>query len=169
MNRDTNQDRSFLTDLLIGAAAGAVATWVMGKATTAMYEYEGEEAREQEDEARGGKTAYGVAAEKAAAMAGQELHDKQRQRYGGAIHWALGAGAGALYGVLRHRTSWASAGFGALYGTLFWLVMDEGSNTVLGLTPPPGEFPWETHARGLTGHLVYGVTTEAALQLAERA
>lgn len=169
MNREMNENRSILIDLLAGAAAGAAATWVMGKATTAMYDYEGEEARQQEDEARGGKTAYGVAAEKAAGLAGRELSARQRQRYGGAIHWALGAGAGALYGVMRHRTSWASAGFGALYGTLFWLVMDEGSNTILGLTPPPGEFPWEAHARGLAGHLVYGVTTEAALQLAERA
>jgi uncharacterized membrane protein YagU involved in acid resistance len=74
---------------------------------------------------------------------------------------------GAVYAVLRRRVPWASLGFGTLYGALFWLAVDEAANTVLGLTPPPGEFPWEAHARGLGGHLVYGVATEAGLKLAE--
>jgi hypothetical protein len=162
-----NRQRSLLADLVLGAVVGAAATWVMDKATVVMYEYEDEESKKQEEEARGGKAAYGVAAEKAAAMAGQELSDKQRQSYGSGIHWALGAGTGALYAVLRTRVPWASLGFGTLFGALFWLAVDEGANTVLGLTPPPGEFPWEAHARGLGGHLVYGVATEAGLQLAE--
>jgi hypothetical protein len=161
------RDRSLLADMAFGALAGAAATWVMDKATTVMYEREGEEARRREDEARGDKTAYGVAAEKAAHVAGRELSQKQRQRYGSGVHWALGAGVGALYGAMRPRVPWASLGFGTLYGVLFWLIVDEGANTALGLTPPPGEFPWETHARGLGGHLVYGVTAEAAMQLAE--
>jgi hypothetical protein len=164
---DMHQQRGLLTDLVLGALAGAAATWVMDKATTFMYEYESEESKKQEEHARGGKAAYGVAAEKAAAIAGQELSDKQRQTYGSGIHWALGAGMGAVYAVLRRRVPWASLGFGTLYGALFWLAVDEGANTVLGLTPPPGEFPWEAHARGLGGHLVYGVATEAGLKLAE--
>lgn len=162
-----DRERSLIADLLLGAVAGAVATWAMDKGTTVLYEREGEEARKQENEAREGKTAYGVAAEKVAGVAGTELSKKQRQGYGTGIHWALGAGAGALYGALRHRTPWASLGFGTLYGLLFWLVVDEGANTALGLTPPPQEFPWEAHARGLAGHLLYGVTAEATLQAAE--
>lgn len=162
-----NRERSLVADLLIGAMAGAVATWVMDKGTTVLYQREGEEPRKQEDEAREGKTAYGVAAEKVAVVAGKDLSKKQRQGYGTGIHWALGAGAGALYGALRPRTAWASLGFGTLYGLLFWLIVDEGANTVLGLTPPPQEFPWQTHGRGLAGHLLYGVTAEAALKAAD--
>ena len=161
------RERSLFGDLLVGAVAGVVATWVMDKGTASMYEREGEVTRQRESAAREGKTAYGVAAEKAAGAAGRELSDEQRQRYGTAVHWALGAGAGALYGVLRQRTPWISLGFGTLYGVLFWLIVDEGANTSLGLTPPPQEFPWETHARGLAGHLVYGATAEAAFTAAE--
>jgi uncharacterized membrane protein YagU involved in acid resistance len=161
------RERSLMADLLMGAVAGAVATWVMDKGTTVLYQRESEESRKQENEAREGKTAYGVAAEKTAAAAGQALSDKQRQRYGMGLHWALGASAGALYGVLRERSPWVSLGFGTLYGVLFWLVVDEAANTALGLTPPPQEFPWETHARGLAGHLIYGATAEATLKVAE--
>lgn len=160
-------ESSLFADLMMGAVAGVVATWLMDKGTAVLYQREGEDARQQENEAREGKTAYGVAAEKAAGLAGRELPKKQRQSYGTGIHWALGAGAGALYGALRQRTSWGPLGFGALYGVLFWLIVDEGANTALGLTPPPQEFPWETHARGLAGHLLYGVTAEATLQVAE--
>ena len=43
-------------DLIKGAIAGAVATWVMGKVTNTMYQREDRGARRQEDDAREGKT-----------------------------------------------------------------------------------------------------------------
>lgn len=119
--------------------------------------------RQAEDEARGNKTAYGVAAEKVAGAIGKDLSAEERKRYGSAIHWGLGAGAGAVYGVLRDRLPGAEAGHGLLFGTAFWAVVDEGANAALGLTPGPTRFPWQTHARGLAGHLVFGVATDAAL------
>ena len=56
-------------DLLKGAVAGAVATFVMGKVTGYMYEHEDREARREEDEARGGRSSYEVAAERTASAA----------------------------------------------------------------------------------------------------
>ncbi|MFN2398118.1 MAG: hypothetical protein ABR543_05680 [Gemmatimonadaceae bacterium] len=117
--------QSVIADMIDGAIAGAIATWAMGKVTTAIYQHEDKAARQREDEARDGKTAYGVAAEKAAALYGRELSDDDRKQYGQAIHWALGAGAGALYGVLRPRSEGASLAGGLLFGAAFWLVMDE--------------------------------------------
>lgn len=155
---------SVLTDLVLGALAGAAATWVMGQATSYLYDKEPEQARNAEDEARGGKTAYGVAAEKAAGAVGQELSDDERKRAGSAIHWALGAGAGGVYGALRRG---GGLGSGLLFGTAFWLLVDEAGNAALGLTPGPGQFPWQTHARGLAGHLVFGAAAEAVLALAD--
>ncbi|HEX6059867.1 MAG TPA: DUF1440 domain-containing protein [Gemmatimonadaceae bacterium] len=155
--------QSMVADLIDGAIAGAVATWVMGKVTTALYEREDEAARRREDDARGGKTSYGVAAEKLARAAGRELTDEERQRWGSAIHLALGVGAGALYGALRPRARSASTAGGLLFGSAFWLAMDEGATPALGLTPGPGAFPWQTHARGLAGHLVFGAVANATL------
>jgi hypothetical protein len=71
-----------MTDLAKGAVAGAVATWVMGQATTYMYEHEDESAREREDEAREGTTAYVAAAEKGANLLGRELSEERAARVG---------------------------------------------------------------------------------------
>ncbi len=139
--------RDLASDLILGAAAGVAATWVMGKASSALYARENEEARRQEDEARGGTTAYGVAAQKAAHALGKDVDEEQAKTYGSAIHWGLGAAAGAVYGYLRPRFGWASWGFGSLFGATFFLTVDEAGNTLLGLTPPPQAFPWQTHGR----------------------
>lgn len=162
------RSRSGAPDALAGVAAGVLATWVMSKVTTFLYEHEDPDARNAEDEARGGKTAFGIAAEKLAETAGLQLSDEQRQRFGSGLHWGLGAGAGAVYGVLRHRLPPARWGSGVAFGTAFWALVDEGATTVLGLTPPPQEFPWQAHARGLAGHVVFGVTADLALRAADR-
>lgn len=163
---DTRND--VITDAVRGAVAGAAATWVMGQVTSYLYEHEDKQARQMEDDARGGKTAYGVAAEKAAGAVGRELSEDERKRIGSAIHWVLGAGAGAVYGATRGRLAGADAAGGLVFGLAFWLLIDEGANVALGLTPGPTEFPWQAHARGLAGHLVFGVATEAALAVADR-
>ncbi len=162
------ENRNLAADLLKGAVAGAAATWLMGQVTTYLYEQEDPQARRQEDEAREGKTAYGVAAEKAAGVTGRELSDQEREQFGSAIHWALGMGAGALYGALRGRVPGVDRGRGLAFGTAFFLLMDEGANVALGLTPPPAAFPWQAHARGLAGHLVFGLAADTTLELLDR-
>jgi hypothetical protein len=155
-------------DLVKGAVAGAAATWVMGQVTTWMYEQESEATRDRENRARGGKTAYGVAAEKAAAIGEVDLSEDERQQAGRAIHWALGIGAGAAYAVMRNRWP-ASARFKGLpFGAGFFLIVDEALNPVLGLTRGPRAFPWQTHARGLGGHLTFGLVSEVVLEGLDR-
>jgi hypothetical protein len=152
-------------DVIKGAIAGAVATWVMGKVTSAMYEREDGWVRRAEDDARGGRTAYGVAVEKAARLAGASLDNGQRERLGLAIHWALGIGAGVAYAVLRRRFRAMGRTAGLGFGTAFWALLDEGLVPALGLTPGPRAFPWQTHARGFAGHLTFGTVTDGTLRL----
>jgi hypothetical protein len=160
--------QTLLADLIDGAIAGAIATWAMGQVTTVLYERERESARKREDDARHGDTAYGIAAGKAASLVGAELSDDQRKRYGEMVHWALGVGAGAAYGALRPRVDALSAAGGLLFGAAFWLLVDEGANTALHLTPAPTAFPWQAHARGLAGHLVFGSVANATLATLQR-
>lgn len=155
-------------DLIQGAIAGAVATWVMGKVTTYLYDREDQSARRAEDEARGGRTAYESAAERSAWLFGKSLDQQQRQRLGSAIHWALGISAGAVYAVLRRRLDRVGGLGGTGFGTAFWALVDEGLVSLLGLTPPPRRFPWQTHGRGLAGHLTFGTVTEATLRALEQ-
>jgi hypothetical protein len=155
-------------DLVKGAIAGAFATWVMGKVTTWMYEFESDEAKRRENEARGDRTAYEVAVEEAAHAGGVALTDEQRSRGGSGLHWATGIGAGALYAVARRRWPSVAAGRGLPFGTVFFATIDEALIPQLGLTPGPTAFPWQTHVRGLGGHLVFGLATELALEGLEK-
>lgn len=60
-------------------------------------------------------------------------------------------------------------GFGLLFGAAFFLLVDEGANTLLGIMPSPQRFPWQAHPRGLAGHLVYGAAADTLLKGADRA
>jgi hypothetical protein len=161
-------ERNVLSDLALGLAAGAAATYVMGKVNTLMYERESDEARKTEDAARGDRTAYESAAEKIAELAGWGLSADERRKLGKALHWALGVGTAAAYAVLRRRVRRIGALQGTVFGTGFWLLFDEIMLSLLRLTPGPMKFPWQTHARGLAGHVVYGAVTDTALGAAER-
>jgi hypothetical protein len=165
--RNTMNHHSLGTDLLLGGLAGAAATWAMGQVTSFLYEKEAKPVRQREDAARGGETADETAAGRVAEALGEPLDDRTRERAGKAMHFAIGMGAGALYGTLRERLPVVDAARGLAYGTGMWLVLDEGANVALGLTPGPGAFPWQTHARGLAGHLTYGLVLDSVLRLGE--
>lgn len=160
MNPNT---KSIATGALAGAVAGALATFVMGFATTAMYDRESPQARQREDRARGGESAYETAARRGADLVGVKLSDDQKGNAATAIHYSVGILSAALYGALRRRIPGPALAKGLGFGSVIWLVADEMVTPLLGLTPGPGAFPWQTHARGLVGHLVYGLTTEGGL------
>jgi len=158
------RNRSVANAIVKGAVAGAAATWLMTQATTWMYEQESDDAKERENKVRGDRTAYEMAAEKAARFAGTELSKEQRGQAGMAIHWATGIGAGIVYALLRRGAPRTAAGKRLAFGTGFYLLVDELMNPLLGLTPGPRAFPWQAHARGLGGHLAFGATTELVLE-----
>lgn len=161
--------RPLLLDIAVGALAGAASTWVMDLITTTLYEREPPSVQDREDSARGSKSAYEIAAEKGAGLVGKKISAEQRKAIGAAIHWGLGVSAGAIYGVLRNRLPGMGLGSGVAYGAAFWLGMDEAALTALGLTAPPQDFPWQTHARGLAGHLVLGAVLESPFDLIDLA
>lgn len=159
--------RSLATDIALGAVAGAAATWLMDFTTTALYEAEPKAIQDQENKARGDKTAYEIAAERGARLFDKKLDEDQRKQAGTAIHWATGIAAGAAYGALRHALPAMKIGSGLAFGTAFWLAVDEGANTLLGLTPSPSKFPWQTHARGFAGHTVLGTAVESVFDVVD--
>lgn len=61
----------------------------MGKATDYLYQHESKQVRRREDDARGGKTAYGVAAEKVADIAGVSLSDDDTEESRLMASWLL--------------------------------------------------------------------------------
>jgi hypothetical protein len=154
--------------MLKGALSGLAATYLMNQTTTWLYEREAPDARAREDAARGGQSAYVNMAESLAGVLGVRLGDDEKNRAGTIIHWSTGIVAGIKYAVLRRFRPELTAGYGLAYGLGFYLVLDELMNPLLGFTPGPAAFPWQAHARGLAGHLVYGASNDAALRLLDR-
>lgn len=155
-------------DLARGAVAGAVAWWAMDHVLRFLRDHESPSARRREDRARGGIPALEVMANRMAHAAGIVLSDRQRQKAGTVLQWAVGIGGGTLYGPLRHRFPVVRAGRGLAYGAAFSLVVDEGLVPLFGFAPGPTAFPWQTHARGFAGHLVFGAVAEAVMERLDR-
>lgn len=155
-------------DAAAGAFAGVIATVALSGVTSSLYERENRLARWREDWTRGGKSAYEIAAEKAAELAGVDLSSEQEATAATAIHYGIGVGSGAVYGVVRRHIPAPAIVKGLGFGTALWLIADEGANPALGLTPGPRAFPWQTHARGLAAHLVFGLVAEGVLSVADR-
>ena len=159
------QDRQNASgDLLKGAIAGAAGWWAMDQVLRYFYNHEGAEVRRRESRARGGIPALEVLADRIAELIGTTLSDEERQRGGTILQWATGIGTGMVYAGIRSRLPGSGLPRGLAYGAGFSLVVDEGIVPLLGLSPGPSAFPWQTHARGLVGHLVFGAVAEVTLQ-----
>lgn len=155
-------------DLAKGVIAGAVATLVMSRVTSYLMQQQDPEDRKEERSARRGRTAYGTAAERVVEVVGLELDAEQRERLATAVHWGLGVGLGALYSVIRSRMPGPEWLHGLGAGAAFWGLVDEGMSPALGLNPPPGDLPLESHGRLLAGHLTYGMVTDGTLRILDR-
>ena len=157
---------SIFTDLVRGAVAGGAATWVMDTITTGVLARYPQQLVEREDKGRpNGKPAIENAIDSLEARLGTALDDRQRGLVTQAIHFGLGVGPGAAYGLLRRRVPLVGAARGLVYGATLWLVNDEYLNTRLGFAGPFDAYPIETHVRGFIGHTTLGAATDLFIDL----
>lgn len=157
---------SLLGDATRGAIAGAAATWAMDQVTTVMLAVQVPEVTAQEQAAQAnGKGSVPNLVDRIEAETGLVVPPARRPLVEQAVHYALGAIPGAIYGVLRRWIPFARAGSGLFYGLGLFAANDEYLNARLGLASPPQAYPPETHLRGLAGHAVLGVATETGIQL----
>lgn len=157
---------ALIRNALRGALAGAAATWAMDQVTTVMLATQAPEVTAQEEAARAnGKSSVTNLVDKVEARTGLVVPPQHRSLVEQAVHYALGAVPGAVYGVTRRWVPFARAGNGLLYGLGVFALNDELLNAKLGLASAPSAYPPETHMRGLAGHAVLGVATETGIQL----
>src|SRR5687768_10797663 len=94
-------------------------------------------------------------------VSGSEPDEELEQPLGTAAHYAFGAAMGVAYALLSPRLPLLRRGYGTLYGTLVWLLADEGLMPALGLSRGPAQLPPRTHAYAFAGHVVYGAAMAA--------
>jgi len=147
-----------------GIAGGLLGSWTMNQfqalvsRTTAASSDSGQNTQPQQP-----------AAEPATVKAAREIStrlfhhkpsDAEKEPAGEVMHYAMGAVSGIAYALTAEQLAPATWGHGLLFGTVLWLVADEGAVFALGLSKAPTEYPASSHANAWASHVVYGVMTD---------
>ena len=85
------------------------------------------------------------------------------------VHYAFGAGVGALYGGLADVAPRVTVALGLPFGVSVWLGAHVIMVPALGLAAPPTRQPASKEALEFVLHLVYGGVTEVVRRLVRRA
>lgn len=151
-----------IDDIVKGAVAGLVGGIV---ASFVMSQFQSLLTALSEEEKKSKKKKEEPATIKAAKKISESVFDHQltkseKKPAGEAVHYAMGAASGLIYGIASEIEPMTTVGAGMPFGTAVWLVADDVIVPALGLSKSPTEFPLSTHAYALSSHLVYGLTTD---------
>jgi len=162
--------------LVAGLASGLVASWTMNQFQAAwtriaensekphgaqsMQPSNGSTGNQSEDMKEQDDATVETAKVISETVFGHELQESEKKPAGAAVHYAFGAATGGLYGALAEVTPQVTIAAGLPFGAAFWLIADEVTVPLLGLSKGPTEYPVSTHVYAFASHLVYGVTAE---------
>jgi hypothetical protein len=176
-------DTNIFKGMVAGLAGGLVASWTMNQFQAAWTRIaegdekahgaqsmqpsegsqgQGQDANEQDDATV--KTAKVISKK----VFGHELQKSEKEPAGTAVHYAFGTLTGGMYGALAEVTPQVTTAAGLPFGAGFWLLADEVTVPLLGLSKGPPEYPVSTHAYSLASHLVYGMTAELSRRALRR-
>lgn len=156
---------SLIRTLAVGAVAGYLAGRAMDQATTWFLKQQSERSRQREQALAAGG-ALGQGGKTIAGWLGYELTDEQAAQVGSVVHKSLGAAYGMAAALLA-REGKNPLQAGLMTGAGAFLLVDEGLNSVA-FTPPPWEYPVESHLRGVVGHLTFGAVLGGLLAVARQ-
>ena len=174
-------ERSLRKGVVIGAASGAVASWLMlqfiegpGKqwlaAGKTKRDRETERRREERDGPDNPESVTMQAADTFASHApgGRHLSLEERRKGGTLVHYGFGALMGAFYGGAAEVAPVLGAGVGVPFGTLLWAGTDLVSIPAVGFAKWPIDEPAAAHATHWASHVVYAVTMETLRRVGRR-
>lgn len=154
-------------DVVKGAVAGLigglVASFVMTEFQSLLSQLSEEEKKskkKKEDEPANVKTAEAISEN----VFDHKLKKSEKEPAGEAVHYAMGATSGLIYGIASEIAPATTVGLGLPFGAAVWLAADDVIVPALGLAKPATEYPLSTHAYALSSHLVYGLTTDLVRQ-----
>lgn len=161
MSRAENRDRNVWKGIASGVVAGLVASYVMNQFQSGLKALLND-SREMKSSGEDQQPATVKAAEAVSeGIADHQLTKSEKKVAGPAMHYAMGATSGAIYGMAAEFQPALTVGGGAPFGAAVWLMADEVAVPSLGLSGPPWESPVATHVQALAAHFVYGLTTAA--------
>jgi hypothetical protein len=171
-----NHDSNILKGMVAGLAGGLIASWTMNQfqatwtriaegaekshGAQSMQPSEGSQGEQGLDTGEQDDATVKTARAISKNVLGHELQESEKEAAGAAVHYAFGTLTGGLYGALAEVIPQVTTATGLPFGAGFWLLADEISVPLLGLSKGPTEYPVSTHAYALASHLVYGMTAE---------
>lgn len=143
-------------DLIIGAAAGCVGTWVTDQVQYQLWRAASPSAQRREP-ANEKSTARSLVRLLCHLL---DLSPDQRrlETVSEIVHQGFGLGWGPLYGFLRRKLGLHPVSAGLCIGALLTVLVDEVAHPQLGVTPPNSAYPVAGHLRRLLGQLAYGAS-----------
>ena len=154
---------------MVGLVAGLAASWAMDRFQDVWIAVSTlDDSQKKEDAVRASEASQESqddATVKAASVISEGLFEHkltkaEKKIAGPAVHYAVGATSGIVYGIASEFLPEVTMGFGLPYGAAFWLVVDEGAVPLLRFSKPPTAYPASTHIYALASHLVFGATAE---------
>jgi hypothetical protein len=136
-----NRESQLLKGLAAGAIGGLMASWVMDefqyawvKVASGMRPNGSDESSSDnhKDQSQSSAEEQEPATIKAAEIVseeifGHQLAKEEKKIAGDVVHYAIGGASGAVYGVAAELAREVKAGIGLPFGTVVWLIVDEGS------------------------------------------
>ena len=171
MNKKSN--RNVWKGLVAGVVGGVVASWTMDRFQYWWLSFGGGDERElQQAPSEEGNQEEPATVKTASAISegvfGHSLSDREKEIAGPIVHYAVGTTAGAVYGLAAEYEPDVTTLTGIPFGAAFWMVVDEGALSLLGLAKGPTAYPLSTHAYALASHLVFGLTAEVVRSTVRR-
>src|SRR5215217_2860837 len=177
-------DANIWKGLLAGLAGGLVASWTMNQFQAAwtriaensekphgaqsMQPSNGSTGNQTEDINEQDDATVETAKVISKEVFGHELQENEKEPAGAAVHYAFGTLTGGMYGALAEVAPQVTTAAGLPFGAGFWLLADEISVPLMGLSKGPAEYPVSTHVYSLAAHLVYGMTAEMSRRALRR-
>ena len=165
-----------LKGLVAGIAGGLLASLIMeqfqaawSKISQALKSDENGNETNSDSEKKSKPATVRVAERLSQKIFGREIPDEYKPAAGEAVHYGMGAGSAAVYGVLSEVAPVVTMADGLSFGTGLWFLADEVAVPAAGLSPPPKKIPFTTHVYALTSHLVYGGITEIVRRAVRKA
>jgi hypothetical protein len=169
--------RSKLGYGLLGGAAGLLAMELVKRATAPLVKDRAQRPTDADLTARSSMSAVGRhhgPEESATDALGRIFYENlvgrapspgTQRKLSWAVHIGYGLVVASLYGAVRGGRDHGAARCvmsGALFGAGLWLLGDELTLPLLGLSDKPTAYPVGSHLQSLAQHLGFGVATAAA-------
>ena len=165
----TKRRSSILTDALLGAAAGGIASAVMVPVMRTLHNMERPEAKTHEEMIKPSEMPSEKVARKLAEPFNIQLGDAGRKTGATLVHFAYGMSWGAVFGILAERVPIPHVLHGLLFGAVLTGLSAQVILPAFKLSPPASRYKIDTNLAALGSHLVYGATAERSLTLLRHA